>query len=55
MFKRMARYAVFFLIALSCQSVLAAHLGIQPGTLSRAFNQLAEYDVIPDRSSHIIF
>jgi len=36
------------------KTVLAAHLGIQPGTLSRAFNQLAEYGVISDRSSHII-
>jgi CRP/FNR family transcriptional regulator, dissimilatory nitrate respiration regulator len=37
------------------KTVLSAHLGIQPGTLSRAFNQLAEYGVIADRSSHIIF
>ncbi|GJM06246.1 MAG: hypothetical protein DHS20C09_22420 [marine bacterium B5-7] len=37
------------------KTVLAAHLGIQPGTLSRAFNQLAEYGVKSDRSSHIIF
>ena len=36
------------------KSVLAAHLGIQPGTLSRAFNQLAEHGVISDRSSHVI-
>ena len=36
------------------KSVLAAYLGIQPGTLSRAFNQLAEYGVISDRSTHII-
>jgi len=37
------------------KTVLAAHLGIQPGTLSRAFNHLAEHGVISDRSSHIIF
>lgn len=37
------------------KTVLAAHLGIQPGTLSRAFNQLAEYGVKSDRSGHIIF
>ena len=36
------------------KTVLAAHLGIQPGTLSRAFNQLAEYGVKSDRSSHIL-
>ncbi len=36
------------------KSVLAAQLGIQPGTLSRAFNQLAEFGVISDRSGHII-
>ncbi len=35
------------------KTVLAAHLGIQPGTLSRAFNQLAEYGVKSNRSSHI--
>ncbi len=37
------------------KTVLAAHLGIQPGTLSRAFNHLAEHGVISDRSSHVIF
>ena len=37
------------------KTVLAAHLGIQPGTLSRAFNQLAQYGVKTDRSGHIIF
>ncbi len=37
------------------KTVLAAHLGIQPGTLSRAFNQLAEFGVKSDRSSHIVF
>jgi len=37
------------------KTVLAAHLGIQPGTLSRAFNQLAEYGVKSDRSSHVVF
>ncbi len=37
------------------KTVLAAHLGIQPGTLSREFNHLAEHGVISDRSSHIIF
>jgi CRP/FNR family transcriptional regulator, dissimilatory nitrate respiration regulator len=36
------------------KTVLAAHLGIQPGTLSRAFNQLAQYGVKSDRSSHIL-
>jgi CRP/FNR family transcriptional regulator, dissimilatory nitrate respiration regulator len=37
------------------KTVLAAHLGIQPGTLSRAFNKLAEYGVVSDRSSHVTF
>lgn len=37
------------------KTVLAAHLGIQPGTLSRAFNQLVEYGVKTDRSGHIVF
>jgi len=37
------------------KTVLSAHLGIQPGTLSRAFNQLAKHGVRSDRSSHIIF
>ena len=37
------------------KTVLAAYLGIQPGTLSRAFNQLAEYGVKTDRSGHIVF
>ncbi|MBL1143282.1 MAG: Crp/Fnr family transcriptional regulator [Proteobacteria bacterium] len=36
------------------KTVLAAHLGVQPGTLSRAFNHLLEYGVMSDRSSHII-
>lgn len=36
------------------KTVLSAHLGIQPGTLSRAFNHLTEYGVISDRSSHIV-
>lgn len=43
-------------IDLPCnKTVLAAHLGVQPGTLSRAFNQLSEYGVKSDRSSHIVF
>lgn len=37
------------------KTILAAHLGVQPGTLSRAFNQLTEYGVVSDRSSRIIF
>lgn len=37
------------------KTVLAAYLGIQPGTLSRAFNQLAKYGVKTDRSAHIVF
>ena len=37
------------------KTVLAAHLGIQPGTLSRAFNNLAKHGVRSDRSSHIMF
>jgi CRP/FNR family transcriptional activator FtrB len=37
------------------KTILAAHLGIQPGTLSRAFNQLTEHGVKSDRSSHVIF
>ena len=61
------RLAIFLLELLGQQSdekcidlpfnktVLAAHLGVQPGTLSRAFNQLTAYGVISDRSSHIIF
>lgn len=61
------RLAIFLLELLERQSdekcidlpfnktVLAAHLGVQPGTLSRAFNQLTEYGVISDRSSHIVF
>jgi len=36
------------------KTVLAAHLGIQPGTLSRAFNNLAKHGVVSDRSSHIL-
>ncbi len=36
------------------KTVLAAYLGIQPGTLSRAFNQLTEYGVVSDRSSRIV-
>jgi len=37
------------------KTVLAAHLGIQPGSLSRAFNQLAKYGVRSERSGHIVF
>lgn len=37
------------------KTVLSAYLGVQPGTLSRAFNQLAEYGVKTDRGGHIIF
>ena len=37
------------------KTVLASHLGIQPGTLSRAFNQLEQYGVKTDRSGHIVF
>jgi CRP-like cAMP-binding protein len=37
------------------KTVLSTYLGIQPGTLSRAFNQLAEYGVKSNRSGHILF
>lgn len=37
------------------KTVLADHLGVQPGSLSRAFNQLTEYGVRTDRSGHVVF
>lgn len=37
------------------KTVLAAHLGVQPGSLSRAFNQLAKYGVKSERSGQVIF
>lgn len=37
------------------KSILAAYLGVQPGTLSRAFNQLTNHGVKTDRSGHIVF
>ena len=36
------------------KTVLAAHLGVQPGSLSRAFNQLAKYGVSSERSGHVV-
>lgn len=37
------------------KSVLAAYLGVQPGTLSRAFSELTQYGVKTGRSGHIVF
>ena len=51
--KQRARRKRGLVMALRAFEGMAAHLGIQPGTLSRAFNQLAEYGVKSDRSSHI--
>lgn len=37
------------------KNILASHLGIQPGTLSRSLNKLSNYGVNSDRSGYIIF
>lgn len=37
------------------KTVLAAHLGVQPSSLSRAFNTLEKYGVKSQRSGHIVF
>lgn len=37
------------------KTVLAASLGVQPESISRAFKQLAKYGVKSERSGHIVF
>tara|TARA_R110000782_G_scaffold268685_1_gene365455 strand:+ start:3853 stop:4533 length:681 start_codon:yes stop_codon:yes gene_type:complete len=37
------------------KTVLAAHLGVQPASLSRAFNQLTKYGVKSERTGQVVF